>query len=130
MLVIALKEKISQCRLTCDGEIVSISKSGNITKVSTHLCVHQNFIKMNETSSNLTYYYNFDGLTGSSGLKAACMAFSAVFIPIDLLLMYSIIWYEHFGNDAKQTIINKFLSSACWTCFYSIFTVQVDYFYF
>ena len=84
---------------------------------------------MSETTSNLTYYYTFDGLTGSSGLKAACMAFSAVFIPIDLLLMYSIIWYELFGTDAKQTIINKFLSSACWTCFYSIFTVQVNYSY-
>ena len=67
----------------------------------------------------------FDGLFGNRELKSVCITFAVIFVPINLVLLYSIIWYEHFGVDAKQTIINKFLSSACWTCIAFIIFVQV-----
>lgn len=67
----------------------------------------------------------FEGLFSNRELKSICITFAVIFVPINLLLLYSIIWYEHFGVDAKQTIINKFLSSACWTCIIFILFVQV-----
>jgi hypothetical protein len=77
---------------------------------------------MNETNATI---YSLDVLFGNNPSKYFCIAFSFVSVPFVVLLLYSIIWYEHFGIDAKQTLINKFLSSACWTCLQFIVFVQI-----
>ena len=33
---------------------------------------------------------------------------------VSSLLMYSIIWYEHFGADSKRILTNKIVSMICW----------------
>ena len=38
--------------------------------------------------------------------------FNIVFVT---LLMYAIIWYEKYGTNQNQTLINNFVVSACWT---------------
>ena len=35
-------------------------------------------------------------------------------IPVAILLLYSIIWFEHFGSDLKRTIINRMVTHVCW----------------
>ena len=47
--------------------------------------------------------------------KIIIVTLSAALVPINVLLLYSIIWYEHYGVDLKRTIINKSISSLCWT---------------
>ena len=34
---------------------------------------------------------------------------------LSILALYSIIWFEHFGNDSKRTIVNQMVSGVCWT---------------
>jgi hypothetical protein len=63
--------------------------------------------------------------TQQDSAKIACMIFAATAVPIVTILLYSIIWYEHFGLDAKRTIINKLLSSALFTCIEFVIFVQL-----
>ena len=44
------------------------------------------------------------GETEHELVKKACMIFAAIAVPIVTLLLYSIIWYEHFGSDNKRTL--------------------------
>ena len=87
-------------------------------------------MKMNATYSspeNVSYSSQtlLTGETEHELVKKACMIFAAIAVPIVTLLLYSIIWYEHFGIDAKRTIINKLLSSALFTCIEFVFFVQL-----
>ena len=43
----------------------------------------------------------------------ASMTFAIVATATVPLFMYSIIWYEQYGNDNRRTLVNKFASLAC-----------------
>jgi hypothetical protein len=54
-----------------------------------------------------------------------CSSFAAIAIPLLVVCLYSIICYEKSCPDSKRTLLNRFLSSACWTCIEFVFFVQV-----
>ena len=67
----------------------------------------------------------FVGLFEDRPAKLIAIIFSAVGGCLLVPLLYSIIWFEHFGSDKKRTLINKLVSSLCWTCFEWFFIVQM-----
>jgi hypothetical protein len=66
----------------------------------------------------------FSGLFENRPSKLAFVFSSIVGGLVLLPMVYSIIWYERYGSDTKRTMLNKFVSSLCWTCF-EYFVVQV-----
>ena len=44
-----------------------------------------------------------------------CIVFMCVSLLASVSLFYGIIWFERFGSDHKQTLVNKLLTSTCWT---------------
>jgi hypothetical protein len=67
----------------------------------------------------------FAGVFENRPSKIIFMTFTFVAIPVVLLLLYSIIWYERFGLDAKRTIVNKLTSSFCWTGIQFVILVNI-----
>jgi hypothetical protein len=57
--------------------------------------------------------------------KIAAVAFSGLGGLVLLPLVYFIIWYERYGSDHKRTLLNKLVSSLCWSFFEWFFIVQV-----
>lgn len=57
----------------------------------------------------------FDDVRSVSLIKTVCIVFSWTSAGILILLFYGIIWYERFGSDNNRTLINKLVSSVCWT---------------
>ena len=54
-----------------------------------------------------------------------CITGSIILIP----MVYGIIWYEKYGSNQKCTLINKLVSSLCWSCFEWFIAIQtVDMF--
>ena len=47
--------------------------------------------------------------------KVISILLSTVGTTFLILLTYGIIWYEHFGSDKQRVLVNKFVSSLCWT---------------
>ncbi len=85
---------------------------------------------------NQTYHFSQDffvELFESGVSKTICLTYSLLTVPILVLTLLSIIWYEKFCSDAKRTLLNRFLSSACWTCIEFVVLVQtadlLRYFY-
>ena len=48
------------------------------------------------------------------------VSFATAGIPVVILLLYSIIWYEYHGSDLKRTIINRMVTHICW-CLQKLF---------
>jgi hypothetical protein len=46
--------------------------------------------------------------------KTFIMLLTAAFAPVNIMLLYSIIWFEDYGVDLKRTLINKAIASMCW----------------
>jgi hypothetical protein len=67
----------------------------------------------------------FSGLFESRPSKVIALLFSGLGGMVLLLLLYSIIWYERFGSDNKRTLLNKLVSSLCWTCFEWFFSIRI-----
>ena len=43
------------------------------------------------------------------------------------MFWFTVIWFEHFGSDVKRTIVNRLVSSVCWsTIGYFMFPQMVD----
>ena len=66
----------------------------------------------------------FAGLFENRVTKLAAVTFSGIASLILLPLVYVIIWFEKFGSDNKRTLLNKLVSSVCWTCFEWFLLVQ------
>ena len=64
-------------------------------------------------ANNFEKYYC--GLFENRILTTICIVFTCITILASNILFYGIIWFEHFGSDHKQTLVNKFLTSTCWT---------------
>jgi len=65
-------------------------------------------------SSNITQEDFFKGVYEHRPVKTLILFLCLGLTIINILLLYSIIWYEHFGSDLKRTLINKFAVSICW----------------
>ena len=57
----------------------------------------------------------FYAISENNWSKLFSLAFSIMSLPVILLLLYTIIWYEKYGADKKRTILNQLVSSICWT---------------
>ena len=69
---------------------------------------------MNSTTGNVTGDY-FSGLFESRTSKALTMTLSFIMMIASITLCYSVVWYERYGLDAKQTILNRLFALICWT---------------
>ena len=67
-----------------------------------------------EDTSNLTQEDFFKGVYEHRPFKTLIWFLSLGLTVINVLLLYSIVWYEHYGSDLKRTLINKFVVSVCW----------------
>ena len=56
----------------------------------------------------------FAGLYETRPSKIYLMILSALMSPINVMLLYSVIWFERFGTDLKRTLVNQAVSSMCW----------------
>jgi len=57
-------------------------------------------------------------------VKVISVIFSTVGTIVLIPLTYGIIWYEHFGSDKQRILVNKFVSSLCWTFLEWLFFIQ------
>jgi hypothetical protein len=55
---------------------------------------------MTQTANNLLY------LLDDGPPKVASMLTSVVIAGVTVPLLYAVIWYERFGDDAKRTLLN------------------------
>ncbi len=73
-----------------------------------------NFTKDTSYEDNDTFAQYFNDFCTKDLTKIGI--FLSVFLVnfMSSLLMYSIIWYEHFGSDQKRVWTNKLVSMICW----------------
>ncbi len=57
----------------------------------------------------------FDAVRSVNVVKIISIVFSWTSASVLICLFYGIIWYERFGTDSNRTLINKLVSSVCWT---------------
>jgi hypothetical protein len=75
----------------------------------------------NNYSNSDTCYQDKDmniflrNLLEEKSAKVISILLSTVGTTFLILLTYGIIWYEHFGSDKQRILVNKFVSSLCWT---------------
>jgi hypothetical protein len=71
---------------------------------------------MNDSTSNNANFTEdfFVGVFENHWSKICFMTFLAFAIPVEILLLYSIIWCERYGLDVKRTVVNKLCSFFCW----------------
>ena len=67
----------------------------------------------------------FAGLFANRISKFLAVTFSALGGAILMPLIYGIIWYEKYGSDQKRTLINKLVSSLCWSCIQWFLIIQM-----
>ena len=65
---------------------------------------------MNSTSGDY-----FGGLFEHRLRKVLIMSLSIILNIVSVTLCYSVVWYEKYGLDAKQTMLNRLFSLICWT---------------
>ncbi len=65
--------------------------------------------------NNTTDQEVFIGLFQSRPSKIFSICFSFLSTSLAVFLFYGIIWFERFGTDNKRTLINKLVSSQCWS---------------
>ena len=54
--------------------------------------------------ANENQTYSFEYLFEAGSIKTVVVIYSGIVSIIDALLLFSIIWYEHFGSDNKRTL--------------------------
>jgi len=60
-------------------------------------------------------------------IKNISASVSCIVILIILPFLYGIIWYERYGTDVKRVLLNRMVSSICWSFFeYFIFAYIFD----
>lgn len=69
---------------------------------------------------------HFCGVFEDKLSKWASLAFAIAATPISVVLLFGIIWFEHFGSDQKRILTNKLLSSVCWTLIFGLAVCFVD----
>lgn len=56
----------------------------------------------------------FGGLMENRPSKVLALIFACCTNPLNVLLLYGIVWYEKYGTDNKRTLMNKLVASQCW----------------
>jgi hypothetical protein len=56
----------------------------------------------------------FSGLLTTRPFKVFSMLFSSFSVPVNVFLLYGVIWFERYGTDKKRTLMNKLVASQCW----------------
>ena len=79
----------------------------------------------NDTCSSPSDDDFFAGIFQNRPEKILAVIFSAVGGSILMPMVYGIIWYERHGSDQKRTLLNKLVSSLCWSCMEWFFIIQV-----
>ena len=83
--------------------------------------------KMTAAIGNSTVDY-FSGLFENRTSKVAFMAIAIILMISSSIMCYSIVWYERYGLDTKQTMLNKLFAVLCWTGIeYTIFASLPDW---
>ena len=102
-----LSGKTIQCQKVCrflklkKWKMILANHSENIT-----------FFPSNCSSHNCDVYY---GLFENRPSKFILIAISCVLSFFNILIFYGIIWFERYGMDSYSTLMNRILSSNCWT---------------
>ena len=76
--------------------------------------------KMNKSNSTSCYADFYLGIPEILGLF-----FSFLNITIMNLSFYTIIWYERFGTNQNRTLINQFVTFACWIAIANNILLQI-----
>ena len=97
-----------------------------------YICCSLN--KTTMTNSTVMSNYSVNQLLHSQGLfdqffvnhsgKSLIIAFSILLNALAIWVAYGIIWYEKYGTDLKQTLLNKLVSSICWSGIYYFLLCQ------
>ena len=77
-----------------------------------HIKMNSYFVKMYQNQTNSSDF--FEELYQNRSSKIVIMIISTILTPVNVLLLYSVIWFEHYGSDLKRTLINKAVTSMCW----------------
>jgi hypothetical protein len=76
----------------------------------------QNTIKISDHLFNKSAREDFFAPAFENGpLKTSVIALSILYLFFIIPSGLGIIWYERFGSDLKRNLINRLLTSVCWT---------------
>ena len=57
----------------------------------------------------------------------ACLFASLINFVLITPLLYSIVWYEHYGTDYQRTLLNQLVSTTCWNgIIYNLFAIPAE----
>jgi hypothetical protein len=76
----------------------------------------------NSSYSSLDFYPHITENSPEKIISLTISFFGIIFGPPILL---SIIWFEKYGSDKKQTLINIIFAYCCWTSLKYIFLVEI-----
>ena len=68
----------------------------------------------NSTAFVLIEEDSYPSLTENHYEKIICLIFSIFTLVVAPPLLYSIIWFERFGSDAKRSLLDMLLARNCW----------------
>ena len=77
---------------------------------------------------NFTIYNKqdyFEDLVANSSIKIILITFAILSSLISIPVIYGIIWFERFGSDMKRILINRLVSSVCWSFFGWMLLAQI-----
>lgn len=66
----------------------------------------------NETNATLDF---FETAFQDGPVKTTSIAITVILMAILVPIGYGIIWYEKYGSDKKRILVNRLLTSLCWT---------------
>ena len=80
---------------------------------------------VNLTKGDPKAEYIFNELFQPRTSMILSVIFSVIASSINVAFFYGIIWFERFGTDNKRTLINKLVSSQCWSIIYYLAFCQM-----
>ena len=67
----------------------------------------------------------FSGLFENRPSKIGVIVLSFILDAFNVFLAYGIIWYDRFGLDVKQNLMNRLISSLCWAFIIDVPTIHL-----
>ena len=67
----------------------------------------------------------FSGLIEKRPSKFLFIFSSVVIDVVNIGMAYGVIWYDRYGVDMKQTLMNKLITSICWSSIINVPMLQV-----
>lgn len=69
---------------------------------------------MESINTTSVFEHPFIGLIENKPFKLFSLATGLSIIPVNVVLLYGIIWYERFGSSHNRTLMNKLVAWQCW----------------